>query len=181
MSVAAFAVLGILAIIAAITYTLGKRPYGYRGWGDVAVFIFFGLVGVGGTFYLHTQQLSIIWLLPAMSCGILAVGVLNINNIRDLSADAQVGKNTIPVRIGRKAALYYHWCLITVIIVAVLVFLVCYVDTPWPYACLCTVPSLLRHGMVVSRQGPAQLTQQLEHLVHIIIVFVVLLSVGLVL
>jgi len=181
MSVAFFAVLGILAIIAAITYTLGKRPYGYWGWGDVVVFFFFGLVGVGGAFYLHTQQLSSIWLLPAMSCGSLTVGVLNVNNLRDLSADAQVGKNTIPVRIGRKAALYYHWCLIMASIVAVLVFLVCYVDTPWPYACLCTVPSLLRHGLVVSRQGPAQLTKQLQYLVRTIIVFVVLLSVGLIL
>ena len=181
MGAAAFATLGISTIIAAITYTLGKRPYGYQGWGDVAVFIFFGLVGVGGTFYLHTQYLSSLWLWPAVSFGSLTVGVLNINNIRDLSTDAQVGKNTIPVRIGRKAALYYHWCLIIVSIVAVLVFLLCYVHAPWPYACLCIAPLLLRHGVVVSRQGPAQRTKQLQDLVFIILIFVVLLSVGLIL
>lgn len=181
MDVAAFATLGIFTIIAAITYTLGKRPYGYQGWGDLAVFIFFGLVGVGGTFYLHTQYLSSLWLWPAVSLGSLTVGVLNINNIRDLSTDAQVGKNTIPVRIGRKAALHYHWCLIIVSIVAVLVFLLCYVHTPWPYACLCIAPLLLRHGMAVSRQGPAQRTKQLQDLVFIMLVFVVLLSVGLIL
>ncbi len=181
MGIAVFVLLGILTIIAAITYTLGKRPYGYHGFGDVAVFVFFGLVGVGGTFYLHTQHLSSIWLWPAVSFGSLTVGVLNVNNIRDLSADTQVAKNTIPVHIGRKAALYYHWCLIAVSIVAVLAFLLCHVHTPWPYACLCTVPLLLRHGMVVSRQGPAQLTKQLQHLVLIIIVFVALLSTGLIL
>ena len=174
-----FIALGVLAVIASITYTMGNKPYGYQGWGDVAVFFFFGLVGVGGTFYLHTQQLSSIWLLPAMSCGSLVVGVLNVNNIRDLSADAKAGKNTIPVRFGRKTALYYHWCLITVSVVTVLVFLLYYVPTPWPYACLCMVPFLLRHGMAIGRQGPAQLTEQLRGLVLTTLVFVVLLSVGL--
>ena len=180
-SVMVFTLLGIFAVVAAITYTMGNKPYGYRGWGDVAVFIFFGLVGVGGTFYLHTQQSSSIWLLPAISCGSLAVGVLNVNNIRDLSADAQAGKNTIPVRFGRKTALCYHWFLITGSVVAVLVFLLYHVHTPWPYVCLCTVPLLLRHGMMLSRQGPAQLTGQLQGLVCIMLVFMVLLSVGLVL
>lgn len=176
-----FIFLGMLAVIASITYTMGNKPYGYQGWGDVAVFIFFGLVGVGGTFYLHTRRLSGIWLLPAMSCGSLVVGVLNVNNIRDLSADAQVGKDTIPVRFRRRTALYYHWCLLVVSIVSVLAFLLCYVHTPWPYACLCTVPLLLRHGMAVGRQGPAQLTEQLRGLVFTTLVFVVLLSVGLIL
>lgn len=176
-----FAFLGISAVVAAITYTMGSKPYGYRGWGDVAVFVFFGLVGVGGTFYLHTQQANSVWLLPAMSCGSLVVGVLNVNNIRDLSADAQAGKNTIPVRFGRKAALCYHWCLITVSVVSVLAFLLHYVHTFWPCTCLCTVPLLLRHGMMVSHQRPAQLTEQLQGLVCIMLVFVVLLSVGLVL
>jgi 1,4-dihydroxy-2-naphthoate octaprenyltransferase len=181
MGMLVFTFLGMFAVVAAITYTMGNKPYGYQGRGDVAVFIFFGLVGVGGTFYLHTQQFSSMWLLPAMSCGSLAVGILNVNNIRDLSADAQVGKNTIPVRFGRKIALYYHWCLLTVSVVAVLVFLLCYVHTPWPYACLCTVPLLLRHGMAVGRQGPAQLTEQLQGLVFTMLVFVVLLSAGLIL
>ncbi len=176
-----FIVLGVLAVIASITYTMGNKPYGYQGWGDVAVFFFFGFVGVGSTFYLHTQQLNSIWLLPAMSCGSLVVGVLNVNNLRDLSADAQVGKNTIPVRIGRKAAVHYHWGILTVSIVAVLAFLLRYVHTFWPYACLCTVPLLLRHGMAISRQDPAQLTEQVQGLVLIALVFVALLSVGLIL
>jgi 1,4-dihydroxy-2-naphthoate polyprenyltransferase len=180
MSVAAFAVLGVLAIIAALTYTLGERPYGYQGWGDVAVFVFFGPIGVGGAFYLHTQLSGSIWLWPAIVCGSLAVGVLNVNNIRDLCADAQVGKNTIPVRIGRRAARCYHWCLIIVSIVAMLVFLLHHVAAPLPYACLCVVPFLLRHGIAVSYLRSDQLTEQLQHLVLIIVVFVALLSTGLV-
>ena len=181
MDLAVFVSLGILAVIAAVTYTLGEKPYGYQGWGDVAVFVFFGLVGVGGTFYLHTQHLSSIWLLPAISCGSLAVSVLNVNNIRDLDADAQAGKKTIPVRIGRKAALYYHWWLLVVSIVSVLTFLARYASTPWSYTCLCVIPLLLRNGMAVSHQDPVQLTRQLQRLVFILIAFVVLLSIGLIL
>ena len=181
MALGFFVFLGVLAVLASITYTAGNKPYGYRGWGDVAVLIFFGFVGVGGTFYLHTRQLSFLWLLPAMSYGSLVVGVLNVNNIRDLCTDAQVGKKTITVRIGRKAALYYHWCLLAVSIGTILIFLLCYAHSPWPYVCLCVVPSLLRHGMAVSRRGPAQLTEELQNLVCIILVFIALLSVGLVL
>lgn len=176
-----FVVLGVLAVIASITYTMAHKPYGYQGWGDMAVFVFFGLVGVGGTFYLHTQQANIVWLLPAMSYGSLVAGVLNVNNIRDLIADAQAGKKTIPVRFGRKAALYYHWCLITVSVVSVLSFLLCYGRTPWSYTCLCIVPLLIRHCAAVGRKSPSQLTEQLQGLVVTTVVFVLMLSVGLIL
>src|SRR3569623_786372 len=180
ISVCFFSMIGVLAVVASMTYTLGNKPYGYQGWGDIAVFTFFGLVGVGGTYYLHTQQCSNIWLLPAVSCGSLAVGLLNVNNIRDLDADMQSGKYTIPVRIGRKAALYYHWSLLTVSVVAILVFLLRYVYTLWPYTCLCTVPWLLQHGILVSCGAPAQLTEQLQSLFRIILVFAVLLSAGII-
>lgn len=177
--VAVFLFLGALAMIAAITYTLGNKPYGYRGWGDVAVFIFFGLMGVGGTFYLHTRQLHSIWILPAISYGSLVVGVLNINNLRDMYTDVRAGKNTIPVRIGRSAAVYYHWCLLTTSIVATLGFLWEYAHTWTSCACLCTMPWLFKHGMVVGRQAPEQLTKQLQSLVLFILVFAALLSMGL--
>jgi 1,4-dihydroxy-2-naphthoate octaprenyltransferase len=176
-----FVGLGAAAIIAAVAYTMGKKPYGYQGWGDVAVLVFFGLVGVGGTFYLHTKQSGTIWLLPAISYGSLVVAVLNVNNIRDITSDAQVGKKTIPVRIGKKAAIYYHWGLLTISTMAVLAFLLRYVNSPWPYLCLCTLPALIRHGMAVGRQDPAQLTKQLQNLVLTIFVFVCLLAAGLVL
>ena len=175
-----FILLGGLCVVAAITYTLGDQPYGYQGWGDVAVFTFFGLVGVGGTFYLHTQQLSTVWLLPATSCGLLAVAVLNVNNIRDIVADAKVGKKTIPVRIGKNAALGYHWCLLVGSLVAVVVFLALYTHTPCSYGCICMAPLLLRHGIAVGRTEATQLSAQLQQLVFIIIGFIGLLSAGLV-
>jgi 1,4-dihydroxy-2-naphthoate polyprenyltransferase len=104
--------LGILAIIAAITYTVGKRPYGYMGLGDISVLIFFGWVGVMGTYFLYTHEVNLLMFLPATSCGLFAVGVLNINNIRDIESDIKTGKNSIPVRLGKDKAVIYHWFLL---------------------------------------------------------------------
>ena len=88
-----FLILGILAIIASITYTAGSNPYGYIGLGDISVLIFFGWVAVLGTFYLHTQFIDWWIILPASSCGFFATAVLNLNNIRDIESDKLAGKN----------------------------------------------------------------------------------------
>ena len=101
--------IGILSIIAAYTYTAGKRPYGYAGFGDLMVLIFFGLVGV--------HEFNILVILPSLSLGLLAAGVLNINNMRDVDSDRLAGKITIPVRIGFiKAKSYHAFLLITAIL-----------------------------------------------------------------
>ncbi|MFT4856502.1 MAG: 1,4-dihydroxy-2-naphthoate octaprenyltransferase [Algoriphagus sp.] len=104
--------LGLAAIWAAITYTSGSNPYGYAGLGDISVFIFFGILGVFGTFFLHslTLNLSGIWI--AIALGLFSTSVLNINNIRDIESDFSAGKKSIPVRIGKKAANLYNWFLI---------------------------------------------------------------------
>ena len=107
-----FVALGICAIAAATRYTLGRRPYGYRGLGDIFVFIFFGLVTVCGAYYLMTMALppaSI--LLPASSIGCLSVAVLNVNNIRDMKSDAPARK-TVALRLGPRGARIYQTCLI---------------------------------------------------------------------
>lgn len=103
-----FLLLGLLAIWAAINYTAGTSPYGYSGKGDLAVFIFFGLVTVLGSYFLQVHDLRWSIFLPAISCGLLSVGVLNINNIRDIDSDQKAGKRSVPVKIGRPAALRYH-------------------------------------------------------------------------
>jgi len=107
-----FGVLGLAAIAAAIKYTVGKNPYGYRGLGDIFVFIFFGLVGVIGTYFLHTQSFRWDILLPASAIGFLSTGVLNMNNMRDYEADKNAGKTTIVVAMGVKKAAYYHLFLV---------------------------------------------------------------------
>ncbi|MBR3284724.1 MAG: 1,4-dihydroxy-2-naphthoate octaprenyltransferase [Bacteroidales bacterium] len=109
---ALFVLLGACAIVAALRYTLGPKPYGYRGLGDIAVFIFFGLVTVCGAYYLMTTTLppaSI--LLPASSIGCLSVAVLNVNNIRDMKSDAAT-RRTVALRLGLRGARIYQTCLI---------------------------------------------------------------------
>jgi len=105
--------LGAAAIWAATHYTLGKDPYGYRGLGDLMVFIFFGLVSVLGSYYVVAHTLEWRMLLPSVGIGLLSVGVLNVNNIRDMASDAGLRK-TIPLRIGLRPARIYQTVLVTV-------------------------------------------------------------------
>lgn len=114
--------IGILSIFAAVNYTSGSNPYGYMGLGDISVFVFFGLVGVLGTYFLHSLEFSSSLVLPAISLGFFSTAVLNINNIRDIESDQKAGKKSIPVRIGRKAAVRYNWALILLGNVSLLVF-----------------------------------------------------------
>lgn len=111
--------LGIVTIIAAIKYTVGKNNYGYKGFGDVSVFIFFGWVSTAGVYYLATHTLEPDVFLPASAIGLLIVGILNVNNIRDRENDKVFGKNTLVVKIGERKAKIYHiflisggWCLL---------------------------------------------------------------------
>ena len=105
--------LGAAAIWAATHYTLGRNPYGYRGLGDLFVFVFFGLVSVLGSYYVlaHTIDFKFWLLAPAVGIGLLSVAVLNVNNIRDMESDEGIRK-TIPLRIGRKRAVWYQSLLI---------------------------------------------------------------------
>jgi 1,4-dihydroxy-2-naphthoate polyprenyltransferase len=120
---AVFLLLGLLAIVAAYTYTAGSKPYGYAGLGDVSVFVFFGLVGVLGTLFLFSKSFDFLDFLPAMASGALATGVLNINNIRDIQSDQKAGKITIPVRLGRAKAIIYHAFLLILAMVLVSLYM----------------------------------------------------------
>jgi 1,4-dihydroxy-2-naphthoate octaprenyltransferase len=113
---------GILSIIAAIAYTNGKRPYGYMGLGDISVFIFFGFVAVMGSAYLHTASVGSDSILLSIAFGCLSVGVLNLNNMRDIESDVTANKMSIPVRIGLPAAKVYHTTLLLIAGVCLLLF-----------------------------------------------------------
>lgn len=111
-------VLAILCVGAAIKYTVGSSAYGYRGLGDVFVFIFFGLVSTLGSYYLYGHSLDFVILLPAIAIGLLSMGVLNMNNMRDIENDAAMGKNTIVVKLGFNKARMYHFYLIVLAVIA---------------------------------------------------------------
>ena len=121
---AVFAALGIGAVLAALLYTLGKRPYGYRGLGDLYCFLFFGWAAVAGTFYLATKSLDFSVLLPASAMGFLSNAVLNINNMRDYENDKASGKNSLVVKLGQKRAFVYHCLLIGGAFVCLTIYLV---------------------------------------------------------
>ena len=118
----AFFVLGILAIASAIYYTVGKNAYGYRGFGDIFVFIFFGLVSTVGIYFMFAKQIDWLLFLPATAIGLLSVGVLNLNNMRDQESDKLSNKNTVVVKNGAVWAKKYHFSLIIIAMILVLVF-----------------------------------------------------------
>ena len=119
-----FLILGIIAIASAIRYTVGTRAYGYRGLGDVFVFVFFGLVSTIGIYFMFAKRIDWLLFLPATAIGFLSVGVLNLNNMRDEASDRKSNKNTIVVKIGVAKAKKYHYFLIVSAMVLVLIFAV---------------------------------------------------------
>lgn len=174
-----FLFLGILAIIAAITYTSGTRPYGYAGLGDISVFIFFGLVGVLGTYYLHTNDLQLELVLPAVSCGLFATAVLNVNNIRDIRSDKTAGKLSIPVRIGRPAAVRYHWALLSLGLLASVGFVLAEYRSPWQWLFLLSLPLIIQNGQAVKKKETAKaLDPYLKQMAMATLAYVISFGIG---
>jgi len=171
--------LGLLAILAAITYTAGKKPYGYIGLGDLSVFLFFGWVGVLGSYYLHTLTWDWLLLLPATSCGLLAVAVLNINNIRDIESDKLTGKNSIPVRIGREQAVFYHWSILALAMLSALIYAMLNHSSGLGYLFLLSYPLILWNGWAVKHKvNPKELDPFLKQMALSTLLFVVLFGIG---
>ena len=117
-----FLLLGIAAIVAAIKYTVGDSAYGYKGLGDLFVFLFFGVVGVYGCYFLYSLEWNWEVLLPSFTIGLLSAGVLNLNNMRDRAADERAGKNTLVVKMGAENAKKYHYILIIAAVFSIVMF-----------------------------------------------------------
>ena len=113
--------LGLAAIGAAIFYTIGKKPYGYIGLGDISVFVFFGLVSVVGSYFLYSNNFEPRIVISSLYIACMSVAVLNLNNMRDIESDKAAGKNSIPVRIGLKNAKIYHSILVFVGVIALII------------------------------------------------------------
>jgi len=174
-----FLALGILSIAAAIAYTVGRKPYGYAGLGDFSVLIFFGLVGVMGSFYLFNKSISWLELLPALSCGFFSIAVLNINNIRDIESDRTAGKFSIPVRIGREKAIGYHWFLLVSGVGASIAYMTLTYRSPLQFLFCIVIALFLRNGLAVSQKPSVELDPYLKQMALSTLLFVVLFGVGL--
>ena len=157
--------LGILAIASAIRYTVGNTAYGYRGFGDFFVFVFFGLVSTLGVNFLYSKQLDFDLFLPATAIGLLSVGVLNLNNMRDEASDRKSNKNTIVVKIGGAKAKKYHYFLIVSAMVLVLIFAVLSDYRLDQYLFLLAYIPLAKHLMTVyNNKEPRALDLELKKL-----------------
>lgn len=157
--------LGAAAIVGAMKYTLGKNPYGYKGLGDVFVFIFFGLVSVLGGYYVGARELPpLIMLLPASAIGCFSVGVLNVNNIRDMKTDA-VNRVTVAIKLGMKGARIYQTILVTLGWALILVFCAVYDFAPGHYIFIITLPLYIKHLQGVWTRSERALDPMLPMLV----------------
>jgi 1,4-dihydroxy-2-naphthoate octaprenyltransferase len=160
-----FLLAGLLAIGAAVKYTFGRNPYGYAGLGDVSVFLFFGIVGVMGTHYLHARSIDWMHLLPAAGFGLLSAGVLNVNNMRDIRNDKASGKITLAVRLGPDAAKSYHGFLIIGGLTCLMLFTALNFRGMPQWGFLVTTSVLASHLRVVLRNhDPAALDPELKRL-----------------
>lgn len=173
--------LGLAAIVAAIKYTMGRNPYGYKGMGDIFVFIFFGLVGVMGTYYLHTHWMEISIFYPAASIGLLSVGVLNINNLRDIETDASTGKNTLAVKHGLSFARSYHLTLITAAFVFAVIYTITEFYSIWQWIFVITIPLFVRNIIrIYKNESAEELNKELKNLALATFFFALTFGIGLV-
>ena len=175
---AVFAALGIAAVLAALFYTLGKHPYGYRGLGDLYCFLFFGWAAVAGTYYLATKNLDFSILLPATAMGFLSNAVLNINNMRDYENDKASGKNSLVVKLGLKRAFVYHCLLIGGAFVCLTVYLILHHASWYTYLFWLLFPLFLKDLIAIKKTNPELLDpflgRQVKHSFLLVLVFGVL-------
>lgn len=180
--VLSFLLLGALAIVAAIAYTVGKKPYGYLGLGDLSVLIFFGWLGVSGSFYLQSHFIAPLVLLPATACGLLAAAVLNINNLRDIETDRQSGKMTLAVRLGGENARRYHLLLLSGALLCFALF-ACLGGVGWgSWLFLLAAPLFWHQGRYILREkSSVAMRPMLEKTVKAALLANVLFSIGMLL
>lgn len=177
-----FLLTGLLAIGAAVKYTFGSKPYGYAGFGDISVLIFFGIVGVVGTYHLHAGSFTPSTLLPAFGIGLLSTAMLNLNNMRDIHGDASSGKRTMVVRMGAARAKGYHAALVLTGFACLVLFTAAHFLTWWQYLFIITFIALDRHlRFVLKNTEPYALDAHMKILALTTLVTALLFSLGLVL
>jgi 1,4-dihydroxy-2-naphthoate octaprenyltransferase len=171
--------LGALAIVAALAYTGGPWPYGYRGLGEVFVFLFFGLVAVVGTAYLQAGRLDSLFVVASIPVGALTTAILVVNNLRDIPTDTAAGKRTLAVMLGRRWTAVEYEALLGVAFV-VPVALVVGGRAPWVLAPLLLLPLVTRLQRTVHGFGePRELNPVLKRTARLSLAYAALFAVGL--
>jgi 1,4-dihydroxy-2-naphthoate octaprenyltransferase len=174
-----FFLLGVASIAAAIKYTVGKTAYGYSGFGDVFVFVFFGLLSVLGSYFLFTKEIHFLILLPAFSVGLLSTAVLNLNNMRDRVNDKNSAKNTIVVKIGSLAAKKYHYSLLILSLLFAVTYVILIYSKPIQFLFLIAyIPLFFHLVFVVKNKDESLLDGQLKVVALSTFLFGILFGIG---
>lgn len=170
--------LGIASITAAIKYTVGDSAYGYNGFGDVFVFLFFGLLSVVGSYFLYTKHLNFEVFLPAISIGLLSTAVLNLNNLRDCEEDKQHHKNTLVVKLGSEKAKKYHYFLILGALVSTLIYTFLNFKSIYQLLFLAAFIPLIKNIKTVAQNKiPAKLDSELKKVALSTFLFAILFGI----
>lgn len=171
-------IFGYLSIKAAMKYTLGANPYGYRGYGDVCVFLFFGLVAVSGSYFVCTHTFGTLkMLLPAAASGALCTAVINLNNLRDLETDRE-NRVTVAGKLGERGAKIYHTVLIMSGWAAMTAYSLLSFQDPWHYLYAVSLPLFVLHLRSVWRKPPEKLDRTFPVLVASVFLFCILAGAG---
>ncbi len=176
-----FFLLGIGSIAAAVKYTMGNNAYGYYGFGDVFVFVFFGLLSVCGTYFLYAHKLDYTIFFPAFTIGLLSIGVLNLNNMRDRISDKKSGKNTLVVKIGEEFAKYYHYYLLFAAFLFAFLYTMIHFKSPWQFLFVLAFIPIFKHLIIVYKNRvPKDLDPELKKLALSTFLFAILFGLGLI-
>lgn len=174
-----FFVLGIASVAAAIKYTVGNSAYGYSGFGDIFVFLFFGLLSVVGSYFLYTKMINFEIFLPAFSVGLLSTAVLNLNNLRDREQDKTNNKNTLVVKLGAVRAKKYHYFLITGALITAIIYTVLNFSSIYEFMFLVAFIPLVKNMITVSKnKTPGELDGELKKVALSTFLFAVLFGIG---
>ncbi|MDO6759344.1 1,4-dihydroxy-2-naphthoate octaprenyltransferase [Tamlana sp. 2_MG-2023] len=174
-----FLVIGIASVVAAIKYTVGSSAFGYKGLGDIFVFIFFGLVSVMGCYVLYAKNISVITVLPAITVGLLSTGVLNLNNMRDRISDKKSNKITLAVKLGEKKVKVYHNILIVSAIILSALFGVLYYTSIFNLIYfIAYIPLIIHLKTVNNNKDLALLDPELKKLALTTVLLALLMGIG---
>jgi len=171
--------LGIASVAAAIKYTVGNSAYGYSGFGDIFVFLFFGLLSVVGSYFLYTKMINFEIFLPAFSVGLLSTAVLNLNNLRDREQDKTNNKNTLVVKLGAVRAKKYHYFLITGALITAIIYTVLNFSSIYEFMFLVAFIPLVKNMITVSKnKTPGELDGELKKVALSTFLFAILFGIG---
>ncbi len=174
-----FMILAGCSVYAAMSYTMGDSPYGYRALGDVFVFIFFGLLSVMGSYILFAKQFDHVLFLPAISLGLLSIGVLNLNNMRDIESDIKANKITLAVKLGKEKSKRYHIFLIVSAIIVSIIFSILYYSSPYNFLFyIAFIPLGIHLKKIYKAKNPKDFDSQLKVLALTTFLFSILLGLG---